>query len=304
MSKVKIQGNASGTGVLTVTAPNTSTDRTITLPDATGTLIADNGSGKVGIGTSSPDGTAHIHTASAGSVTANADADDLVVENSGHTGINILSPDASRSAIQLGHTSDNLKMQIRHDGATSLTQIISDDELTFNVNGGAERMRIQSDGSLLVGTTDGGSSGAGDIVASAIFLGGNQAANELDDYEEGTWTPSLSSSDNRSGTWSNTIGMYTKIGNIVNLYFGITGSNMYFTSERGYQYITGVPFNAANPTHYNTYSGTWSGDAVDKSAGGHVYLNGSSIYMHSANSNPSTVGCSGIGCHITYRTNS
>ena len=38
MSKVKIQGHASGTGVLTVTAPNTSTDRTITLPDSTGTL--------------------------------------------------------------------------------------------------------------------------------------------------------------------------------------------------------------------------------------------------------------------------
>jgi hypothetical protein len=39
MAKVKIQGHASGTGVLTVTAPNTSTDRTITLPDATGTLL-------------------------------------------------------------------------------------------------------------------------------------------------------------------------------------------------------------------------------------------------------------------------
>jgi hypothetical protein len=38
MAKVKIQGHASGTGILTVTAPNTSTDRTITLPDATGTL--------------------------------------------------------------------------------------------------------------------------------------------------------------------------------------------------------------------------------------------------------------------------
>jgi len=39
MAKVKIQGHASGTGVLTVTAPNTSTDRTITLPDSTDTLI-------------------------------------------------------------------------------------------------------------------------------------------------------------------------------------------------------------------------------------------------------------------------
>ena len=39
MAKVKIQGHASGTGVLTVTAPNTSTDRTITLPDSTGTIL-------------------------------------------------------------------------------------------------------------------------------------------------------------------------------------------------------------------------------------------------------------------------
>ena len=40
MAKVKIQGHASGTGILTVTAPNTSTDRTITLPDATGELLS------------------------------------------------------------------------------------------------------------------------------------------------------------------------------------------------------------------------------------------------------------------------
>ena len=38
MAKVKIQGNASGTGVVTLTAPNTDTDRTITLPDEDITL--------------------------------------------------------------------------------------------------------------------------------------------------------------------------------------------------------------------------------------------------------------------------
>ena len=40
MSKVKIQGNASGTGVVTLTAPNTNTDRTITLPDSSDTLVS------------------------------------------------------------------------------------------------------------------------------------------------------------------------------------------------------------------------------------------------------------------------
>ena len=44
MAKVKITGHASGTGILTVTAPNTSTDRTITLPDSTGTLLDENAS--------------------------------------------------------------------------------------------------------------------------------------------------------------------------------------------------------------------------------------------------------------------
>ena len=39
MAKVKITGHASGSGVITVTAPNTSTDRTITLPDNTGSLL-------------------------------------------------------------------------------------------------------------------------------------------------------------------------------------------------------------------------------------------------------------------------
>jgi len=39
MSLVKISGNASGTGTLTIAAPNTNTDRTLTLPDNTGTII-------------------------------------------------------------------------------------------------------------------------------------------------------------------------------------------------------------------------------------------------------------------------
>jgi hypothetical protein len=39
MSQVTLQGNASGTGVFTVAAPNSNTNRTLTLPDATGTVV-------------------------------------------------------------------------------------------------------------------------------------------------------------------------------------------------------------------------------------------------------------------------
>jgi hypothetical protein len=38
MSKIALTPNASGTGTLTIAAPNTSTDRTLTLPDSTGTI--------------------------------------------------------------------------------------------------------------------------------------------------------------------------------------------------------------------------------------------------------------------------
>ena len=44
MAKVKITGHASGTGTITLTAPNTSTDRIVTLPDGTGTLLDENSS--------------------------------------------------------------------------------------------------------------------------------------------------------------------------------------------------------------------------------------------------------------------
>jgi hypothetical protein len=39
MSKVKIEGNASGTGTFTIAAPNSNTDRTLTLPDEAGTVL-------------------------------------------------------------------------------------------------------------------------------------------------------------------------------------------------------------------------------------------------------------------------
>jgi len=40
MSKIALTPNASGTGIFTVASPNSSTDRTLTLPDETGTVLS------------------------------------------------------------------------------------------------------------------------------------------------------------------------------------------------------------------------------------------------------------------------
>ena len=38
MSKIALSGNANGSGTLTIASPNTNSDRTLTLPDSTGTI--------------------------------------------------------------------------------------------------------------------------------------------------------------------------------------------------------------------------------------------------------------------------
>jgi hypothetical protein len=74
MSLVKVQGNASGTGIFTIASPNGNTDRTLTLPDATGTMLVSgqpvtattgNFSGDVTLGSSvlaTPTGSAPSYT--------------------------------------------------------------------------------------------------------------------------------------------------------------------------------------------------------------------------------------------------
>ena len=47
MSSVSIQGNASGTGIFTIASPNSNTNRTLTLPDNTGTVLTSATAGSV-----------------------------------------------------------------------------------------------------------------------------------------------------------------------------------------------------------------------------------------------------------------
>lgn len=56
----------------------------------------------VGVGTSAPDGRLHVFSGSAGTVTAAVDFDDLVVENSGNTGISFLTPNTAIQQICFG----------------------------------------------------------------------------------------------------------------------------------------------------------------------------------------------------------
>ena len=43
MSRIAFNGNALGTGTVTIASPNTNSDRTVTLPDETGTIVLSGG---------------------------------------------------------------------------------------------------------------------------------------------------------------------------------------------------------------------------------------------------------------------
>jgi len=69
--------------------------------------------------------------------------------------------------------------------------------------------------------------------------------NTLDDYEEGTWTPTITfaTPGNLSVTYSQRQGVYQKIGNTVTLSFTIATSAFTHTTASGNARITGLPFN-------------------------------------------------------------
>ena len=131
-------------------------------------------------------------------------------------------------------------------------------------------------------------------LSGGVYLGGTGAANHLDDYEEGSWTPSV------GGTSSNgtTNAHYVKVGDLVQITFDFTISSIGTGSTST---ISGVPFHAlattagsvgyysglsATPiylTFYVTSSGTiqfgWntSGSATIQNNGGAILTSGSRV---------------------------
>ena len=81
------------------------------------------------------------------------------------------------------------------------------------------------------------------------FNGDTAAANALDDYEEGTWSPAIQGQSN-AGTFSGTqLGNYTKIGRQVLIQVRI--QNYTLTGATGTVMITGLPFVAASDMPYS-----------------------------------------------------
>lgn len=82
-------------------------------------------------------------------------------------------------------------------------------------------------------------------LSGGVYVGGTAAANHLDDYEEGTWTPSLTASTSGTITTAG-VGRYTKIGRTVFLtgYINVTA----ISSPVGDLLLNGFPFAVGSDT--------------------------------------------------------
>jgi len=115
--------------------------------------------------------------------------------------------------------------------------------LAFYVNS-AERLRLNINGALVL---QGGNTAANGIgVAFPAAQSASTDANTLDDYEEGTWTPTFTftTPGTLAVAYADRVGTYTKVGRVVTVRFHVTiaPGNLVKGTANGQLQITGLPF--------------------------------------------------------------
>ena len=258
MSKIKFQGNASGTGVLTITSPNTNADRTITLPDEDVTL---------GAGTPSID-----DNGNATAITIDSNENLLIgkttyVGGSGVTGIDI----RPAGMVNIAREGDTLMYMNRKTSDGDIVEFRKD------------------------GTTKGSigvtSSGA------YITLGGTGSANTLDDYEKGESTIAIACSTSGSITLKSTHNkcVYTKVGRVVHFNIHIRVDSI--SSPVGSASITGLPFTCGSGEKFRsavTVAPVYNFASPSGSmALGYIVNNGTTMYVPFYNGSTQTLPSAG-----------
>ena len=185
---------------------------------------------------------------SAENLTLNADGanNDVIIQSNGSTKVTVdgatgnvgvgqttpASNNSSPRVLHIGSSGDSkASIVLEENGSTGSNtwEILSDDELQIR-RGSSQKMYFKTDGLA--------------VFNNGVALGGTGAANTLNDYEEGTWSPAVV-----GGTQSVSVEKvtYTKIGRLVtlNVYVGATS-----VSDSTSFVLSGLPF-AAPSNGYN-----------------------------------------------------
>jgi len=227
-------------------------------------------------------------TESSGSITAELDT----IRPNTTNGSLTLQGDSSNSGVT-GLTINSSGVVNTTTAKVTNIQATSGQSLTIKDEDGNAAITVGTDNtaagylSLNFGSYHGGSGGAGS---------GTLTGNTLDDYEEGTWTPTSLVNGFTVSLSNFNAARYVKIGKIVHVTFDMVfGSATYASS---FSHVGGLPFGSATSAVNGFYSsGTISGNA----AGGPIYIGSgtTSVYLFQGiNSNTTTTWNAGF----TYET--
>lgn len=169
MSNIALEGNTSGTGTLTIAAPNTNTDRTLNLPDEAGTILTSGGA--IDVDSSAPDDSVSIDSSGNIGIGTTSPAGKLHASNtSGSLRTYLTASTSSYADISFGDSGDNdIGRLIYHN---------NDNSMQFVTNA-SERMRIQNNGTVLIGKTTDSVNSAGFAFRAA---GEATATRQNNDY--------------------------------------------------------------------------------------------------------------------------
>lgn len=118
----------------------------------------------------------------------------------------------------------------------------------------------------------------------------------FDDYEEGTWTPTVGNSTDEIGTWDTSFdATYVKVGRLVTCNMVINGTGMGFSTTTGSRQYTSLPFQPMD-----NGSGVYGTSSFGQGGGVTIFAGSSSIYL---NRPYDTAGVSQIYATFSYQTN-
>ena len=204
--------------------------------------------GNIGINETSPQQTLHVHNDTAyQGILINGNGAPRVgfardTTTTGEWSVGIDGTNGNDFVINNSNDNSNRKLILSSTGVSTAGTLTAGGSCTAYDN-------------FIVGTAGKGLSFAVTSDASGM------SSEVLDDYEEGTFTPTFLVGNSSSNSYSEQVGKYTKIGNIVHFKLRVYASSLASASNPTEISIDGFPFNVANDFNSVSYE-----------AGGIVYV--------------------------------
>tara|TARA_R100000951_G_scaffold23479_2_gene19660 strand:- start:694 stop:1599 length:906 start_codon:yes stop_codon:yes gene_type:complete len=230
----------------------------------------------------------------------------MTIENGGNVGIGVSDPSQKLDLVGTGNSGTG---SVRAGGVGSGTQaaFIAQSQFgsaSFGTYGSYPAVLNSSNSPMVYFNTN--ASGRAVFAEGITFNGDTAAANALNDYEFGTWNPSVGG--NATYTTVNH-GRYTKIGNIVSLNFTLQ-VNVLGTGSTAT--ISGLPFTSENTGWIQTGCVSYYAGLATSINFIALYVSNNSTQINFVgnNSNTTTVSHNGFGlignqtlitCSVTYR---